>query len=506
VIRLAVFLFRKYPAVKAIYLCRGWAKGEEFPGVSDIDFLVILKCEEWSNEDQEELIRSYNKLARITILLDKNLEVYNENTFYKKYETNHYCQYRFTEGKETWQLLYGKDYVENLPSLPLEKLYGGLIAEIKVWWALFTRCFLQCSKSKQDAVTRNTICHKVISEILKMNLAMNFGILTFLRSEALKLSRQHLRIEDIGFVGKLERIAKERFINSDEHILEETKNFLIPYLDRSYEQFGTHPFLNPLRDIRLKVDSPKDEYINTKTERTHIEHVIDHVKRGWPNSYRGAYLVPSVFFNVDDLLLMIEVDPEQLPTVRQLSALYFLHRDAQIQIRHRIRLFILLPNTAFQIDSEDPRQSWQSILYPPCNPDVFELLGRPAFAIDEGGYHPITRPFWSPLIEHFLWEEKILLNDVLKNPSIYKLNSLDFLRIFWKTAQIFLMNRLLQEETILCPLTVPAIERGLREEGIPLPFHLQNLMDAYQIELTGRASTITDLIPVAIDYLREIGS
>jgi predicted nucleotidyltransferase len=43
VARLAVGLFRRYDAVKAIYLCRGSARGAIVPLVSDIDFVLIVE-------------------------------------------------------------------------------------------------------------------------------------------------------------------------------------------------------------------------------------------------------------------------------------------------------------------------------------------------------------------------------------------------------------------------------------------------------------------------------
>ena len=224
VIRLTLRIFRRYPTIKAVYLRRGSAKGEILPLVSDIDFAVI--GEPMDEGDKNELYDAYDRLARITTLLDQTLEVYDEETFYNNYETNDYFQYRFMEGKETWKLLYGKDYLADLPALPLGKMYGGFYTEIKVWWTVFAWKFFQSRKYNAEAVSRNNTCYKAVSEILKMNLALNYETLEFDRMQALKKSQRQFSGEEKGFLEKLERIAEKGFGVNDPGLLDETQDFL----------------------------------------------------------------------------------------------------------------------------------------------------------------------------------------------------------------------------------------------------------------------------------------
>ena len=121
--RLAIRLFRRYDAVKAIYLRRGGARGEILPLVSDIDFALI--GDKLGDADREELFDDYNALVRRTTLLDKSLELYEEDEFFDAYRVNDYARYRFAEGKKTWKLLYGRDYVAELPDLPPGEMSGG---------------------------------------------------------------------------------------------------------------------------------------------------------------------------------------------------------------------------------------------------------------------------------------------------------------------------------------------------------------------------------------------
>ncbi len=501
---MALRIFKKYPEIKSVYLRRGGAKGEILPLVSDIDFAVI--GEQMDEEDKRELYQDYDRLARATTLLDQTLELYNEETFYNHYKTNDYFQYRFMEGKDTWKLLYGKDYLAELPALPVEKMYGGFYTEIKVWWSLFAWRLFQARKYNEEALTRNNICYKTVSEILKMNLALNHGILVFDRREALRRSKPQFNGKERVLLDKLENTAQKRFRINDEGILNETKDFIINYLNRFYGEFQNHPCARSLKNITQVVDCPKDEWLLDEKDHARIMNIVCFIKERWSHTYRGAYLIPSAYFNMDEFLLMIEVNPKQLPTVQELTELNLFRWKAEPALKSRTKLFLLLPNAAFQIDPDDFKKSWQSILCPPCNPDLFELLGRSEFILDGGSYQPATGSVWTPLVEHFFWEEKMLFYELLENPSIYKLNSLDFLRIFWKTVQLVLMNRSVKSDEILYPLTLPAIERALANKGIPLPDQLKNLTNAYRNELEGKTIDIASLMQPAIRYLKEINS
>ena len=141
--------------------------------------------------------------------------------------------------------------------------------------------------------------------------------------------------------------------------------------------------------------------------------LVDYIKEKWPHTHRGAYLVRSAYLNIiDDMLLMVEVDPQRFPTSQELKELNLLHWHTQPRFRSRIYLYLLLPNAAFHIDSVslkktmqstphfDPRlQPWShrsllllndqsrrkanslSILSPQSSPDLFILLGRREFAL-----------------------------------------------------------------------------------------------------------------------------
>ncbi|MGE5446159.1 MAG: hypothetical protein ACM3SR_16450 [Ignavibacteriales bacterium] len=500
VTRMALRIFKKYPEIKAAYLRRGGGKGEILPLLSDLDFAVIE--ERMNEEDKKSLRRSYERLARATTVLDQSLEVYDEEVIYKHYESKR-RRYRIIEGKETWKLLYGKDYLSDLPALPLEELYGGIYNEITVWWTLFMWRLLQVQKNLSEEVIQNSVCYKAVSEILKMDLAFNHGVLTFSRSEALERAKAYLYDEERTLVEKLETIARKRFLINNAGIVEETKDFLLNYLDRFCKEFRAHNFVQSLKAIPQRVDCSVEEQMLSVIDRDHVRRLLDYVKEKWSHTYLGAYLVSGFYFDLDELALMVEVDPERLPTLQELAAFYLLHCNMQSELRSRLHLYLLLPHAAFRIDV-DYGKGWQSILCPSSTPDLFELLGRSEFSLSGGGYQPATSSTWTPLAKDFLQERKRDFYERLQSPEIYSLNSLDFLKMFWKTVQLVLINRSAQRDEILYPLTLLAVERTIVTEGIPFPTHLQFLADAYRDELNGKSWDISKLIPEAITYLKEI--
>lgn len=501
VIRMAVRFFRKYPEIKAIYLRRGCAKGEMLPGVSDIDLEIIV--DPMGKEDKNKLRRTYESFARAAILLDPSLGVYDAQMLYKKSQ-NTRSRYRIMEAKATWKLLYGKDYLADLLELPLAALYGGLYNEIKVWWTIFSWQLLQSRKYHDEPVTRNSLCYKAIGEILKMDLALNHGILTFVRSEALELAKPHLSENDKKFVEKLETLARKRFLSHDRRVLDETARFLLTYLDGFHERFRTHPYACAPMDRSQRVDFFKADWLWCEKERAQIERIVDYLHGAWADTYKGAHLVSGTFFTLDEMVLLVEIDPQRFPTVRELTALHLLHQETEPRLRSRIHLYLLLPHCALQIDVDFFNRGWRSILSPPSNPDLFELLGRPEFAIDGRSYQSARCSPWTPLVEELLRDRKKAFYDSLEDPSIYELNNLEFVRMFWQIVQLVLIHRSVRKEEILYPLTLPAVERALAVERISLPIRLQQLADAYRDELDGKSYDITTLIPEAISYLKEI--
>lgn len=472
------------------------------PFISDLDFTVIEQG--MQKDDKKSLHSTYQSLKQFTTVLDRNLGVYDEETFYKNYEKTRKL-FRLVEGKATWKLLFGKDYIADLPQLPLEEIYGSLYNEIKYWWRIFIRRLVQGGKDHDDVVIRNSVCYKTVSEILKMELAFHHDMMTFSRSKALEIAKAYLNEKERVLVERLEILARKRFIVNDTNIVEETKDFLFVFLDRFCKEFIKHDYARPLKNVTQKVDCLKDEMFLGREEHAHIGRLIDYVKENWSYNYRGAYLVSGAYFQIDDLVLLLEVDPVRPPKLPELTALYLLDTDATPELKSRIHLYLLMPHAAFKINAVQ-KNDWHSILSPSSNPDLFELLDRAEFIYDQGTYYPTPVPIWTPLIKNLLLEMKKELFENLQPSKINRKDTISFLRRFWKAAQLCLIARSMQTDEIFYPLTLPSIKRGLTVQGISLPLSLHSLEDAYRDVIGGKNCDISTLIPDAVNYLKEIDS
>ena len=505
--RIVLRTLKKFSGVKAVYLRRGCAKGEMLPGVSDIDFGVIV--ERMDEEEKKSLRRAYEKVASCTFLPDsKYLDVFDAETLHKSHDISRKRKHflLFLEGKATWKLLYGKDYLVSLPTIPIQKLYGGLHQEIKTWWRTFCQRIFGGDKNHAEVPIRNSVCYKTVSEILKMNLAFYHGTLIFSRSDALERAKPHLSDKDRVFINRLEALERRRFLINDRNIVEETKDFLLSFLDQFYEKIHTHDYARPLKGVTHRVDCPSDELIRNDREHAIVTRRLYSLKKKWSDTFKGAYLVSGVYFNLDEQMLMIEVDPARLPTFEELTEVCLLERDIRLRLSSHIHLYLLMPHAAFNIDGIDLKGVWRSILTPSSNPDIFDLLGRAEFALDGTKYNSHTGPIWTTQVKDFISERKNETFDRLQLSKINRKDTISFLRSFWKAAQLCLIARSMKTDEIFYPLTIPSIKRGLSAQGVSLPSSLQSLEDAYRDVVDGKNCNISALIPAAVNYLKDIDS
>ncbi len=516
----ALHAIRRHPHVEAVYLRRGGAKGQIVPLVSDIDFAVIGGP--FPEEEMRSLRRSYDRVAEITTLLDRTLEIYTQEELLAVYERNDYFRFRFVEGKATWKLLYSRDGADPVAALPakgVSDLYGGFANEVKVWWSLFAWRFFHDRKYNAESVTRNSFCFKTMSEILKMDRALTRDDLTFDRGEALENAMPALPPDEQKLGARLLASAGRGFRGDIPGVLEETHAFLFRHLNDFYTRLRRdHSFAGPIdhdacpgRAIGQRVvpansgvpGAPGARGAGGPRERAHRKALDDWLEAEWgPGASGGTKLAPAAYFNLDEFGYFIPIDPENAPTVAQIAALNRFHETLPPDLAARFRVYLRTPEAAFQIDTQDLEQSWQSVLTPFNNPDVFEILDGPR---DD-------RPAWTRPVAHFFEEEKFLFYELVKKPSIYKLNDRDFLRIFWKTAQLVLLNRTAAEGEVVYAMTTSALEEALKTAGMPLPVELRPLGPAYEaaVRAGDRAqdanSSVASLMSEALAWLERIDS
>lgn len=500
VIQQALRLFRRYPATRAVYLKRGIAKGEDLPGLSDIDFTIIGV---WSETDRTDLEDRLAGLARRIRILDPFPEIYTEASIQTDFATKPALRYRLTEGKATWRLLYGRDYLADLPDATHLELADACFAETQVWWSILMRRLVHPNPVRHDPITRYAIGYKTLAETLKMEAALLRDDLVFTRREALAQAKPYLNEADRQVVTRLEALQARRYLGHDPTLVDDTLACVLRRLNHLYTALAAHPLTHP-QPATLRVDSPVDEVQGITEARWRLTPLVDYARRAWGEGYAGAYLAPSLYFSVDELALLLKINLDQPPTLDELSQLYALLQTAQPP-NQRLFLYVLLPQAAFQVDCDDPSKPWQTTMLPGLYPDLFQLLALPGYVLDGA---PLAPPpaTWTAFSAYFLQIEEGLFYDLLNNPLIYKVNTLDFLRTFWKTLQIVVVNRSARQGAVVFPLTLSAIRRAVEAQGLPSPVLLDTLQAAMDQELAGQESDIVPLIPAALQYLRAIKS
>ncbi len=450
VVQIVVRMFRRYSSVKSAYLRRGAGSGSVLPLISDLDFALFV--ENITPEDSHALQGEYKRLGKWTTILDHFLEVYDISTFHRLYEKSR-RQYRFMEGKATWKLLYGRDYMSELPKRSIEEMSDGLFREARIWWTIFAWRQVQPNEYRDEIVSRNSICFKTVAETLKMEIALLHNILTYDRKEALLLSRRFLSDRETKFIDTLLWAEQHRFRRDVAGIQEETKNFLLRRVESFFDSLDDLAVGRSLTPRPPVIDCPPSELEIGNAERDHLGSLIKWIKERWGRTYRGAHLVTGIYFDLDEHALLLDVDSKNLPSLNKMRELYRIHRDGLPKRGSGVRLYLLLASAAFQVDVDYYRKGWRSVLCRTGNPDVFALLDRGDFLFDGEPYQARREIAWTPLADNFVREER----DEREGRA-------DTTMTILKRMQLALIERTARAGEPVIPLTVPAIGRAAAAE------------------------------------------
>src|SRR5581483_10898969 len=170
----ATLMLRRYRSIAAIYVCRGCAKIQIMPGISDIDFAIFLAND---GKEKEAIQRTFRALDRATggvIEYYPNLVTTLASLEYR-WRSAPAWQYRYLEGKTTWRLLHGADVLASLPPLTETQRRSSCYVEMNRWWLIFATQILRASAQRHSAVLQNVTCYKVVSELLNIRAALFTG-------------------------------------------------------------------------------------------------------------------------------------------------------------------------------------------------------------------------------------------------------------------------------------------------------------------------------------------
>ncbi len=499
-IRYAAWRLSRFRGTEAVYLRRGLTGAEFVAGLSDIDLTVIG---EWGEAERHGLLEWYARLSRWIPLYDPTLGAYTPAECRRLYRTSYHHQFRFTEGLQSWKLLYGADRLQELEPLPWERLFGGLHTEMKAWWCRFGWWVYPRDAGVEDRAFRNNLCYKAAAEVLRLDLALQERRLAS-RREALERARQTSDGEAATYLDRLRRCAARRCLHYEGPLVEETQKFLLGHLDRTFRRISSHPSLEPAAGVAVSLDASAGERFRSELEEAAVSRVVEHARTRWAGCYRAAYLASGLSFAMDELLVFLETQPGHPPTVAQVRELVCVYQEATRGARRRVNVFLLLETAAYQICGCELTKAWQALLAPWANPDVFLALAHPQGCLDGPGPRPAPRIAWTRPVADLVAEEGSLFREALDHPVVYKANTLDFLRMFWKYLQLNAVAASAAAGEAGFPQTLPAVRRALARHVLPQPPFLDRFEEAYRRELEGVQQDLSRLLAAAVSYLREL--
>jgi hypothetical protein len=499
-IAVAVRVARRFPQTKAIYVTRSVGRGEIALGVSDIDVVVVGA---WPEQEQIRLMRRLGALTAFSPLYDSGMwqQVHNQAALRNLWETDYFFQSRFNEGRAEWRLEFGHNIVAELPPMPKERLGGGYYMEVRSWWLHFIASAFGSGPTARDAIFRNSISYKSVTEVMEIAESLRTGRgITESRKQSLRRAIGRSIGRERDFLERLERSGKNNHLHFSGDIQQGSLRLLLPLLDRIHADLRALPSFAALGDFR--VDAQPEELLVTEQARAHARRLAGHLKRSWP-SYRAAYLAPSTAcFAMDELLLLIEIDPAQLPDLSQLRALCELHAETRAQVPQRVALYLLMPAGACQLEFVSFTEMWRVLIFPSSNPDLFTLIRRPEFLVDGRPQGDLPAPVWSRFAYDVAVEEVNVRRSVLSKvtPDVFP-SSIEIVRNVWRHLQLEVLIRTAAQGPALLALSPAAVSRALRVLGRSEDTLLELLEGAYREELAGRQSDVRPLVPRIMAYL-----
>jgi hypothetical protein len=495
----ALRILRRFPGTRAIYLSRSMAKGEITIGVSDIDMVIFG---DWPEPERVELIVAARRLMALSPLYDSTLwqQVHTVTELRTLWESDYHFQSRFDQGRTQWKLAYGSDCVQSLPEIPRNRVAGAHYMDTRLWWMYFIASTFGKGPLSEDAIFRNSICYKAVTELLNIDAALQSGKVEYSRRQGLEFQISVSSGSSRDFLERMQRSARRRHLTFDGDIQEESLQFLLQVIERI-----TSTVRLDSQAAVFRVDAVREEMLVSPSAEEHALVLVEHARRLWPG-YRAAYLLPSLAsFTMDDLLLLIEVDPTRIPCLAEIKELWRLHDRERRRLPQRVVLFLLLPEGAYQVEFENFIEVWRVLVSPAANPDIFTLLGRAEFLVHGEPRAMFRTPVWTDFANDLVNEELGVRRSAMANatPDAFP-SSIEIVRNIYRHIQLEIIQRTAADGLPLIPLTPAAIERALLSFGLPEAPILNALRQAYESELNGDSVDVRAMIPEIMAFFSQL--
>jgi predicted nucleotidyltransferase len=364
----AALVLRRYRSVLAIYLCRGCARSEITPAISDVDLTIIITNDSDEKEAIQRAFRTLGKLTGGVIDFYPNL-VATQAAMEERWRSAPLWQYRYDEGRTTWKLIHGRDLISEYPPLSAAQFRSSCYTELTRWWIVFAEQMFPPGDRSPDVSLQNATCYKAVAEVMRVDAALRTGTRAGSRQDG-------LRSAPAALGERLERLVKGRFLPRDEQAVEETLRFLIRYFTDLWAGFCEQPFLQVFPDRPQRLDCPQPEVSVGPAGQAHLDRLRRHVDAHWGAKCQRTRVVKSALWELDDLLWIIDVDRARPPTVREIAELCRLHHDGAGALEQRLFLFLRVGSVAFPLTPVIPRDLHRGLLTPGTAPDVFLQLGE----------------------------------------------------------------------------------------------------------------------------------
>lgn len=496
--RYGCWWFQRAGGVRAIYLTRGMT-GRIVPGVSDIDYKVVG---DWTPQGRADIAKRYGRLARRIPLFDPNVAIHlnTPDSLRRLYAIDPYHRFRIYEGKFTWKLLWGEDVLHALPPLSTGEFLSGVHSEIKVWWTQFIYWVLDPDRLRADTIFRNSLCAKAVAEVLRMERLAAGSPLTTSREDALEAEAGGLDHDD--FLAKLLVCVQSGYRRFEGDLPAESCRFLMERLPLLYNQLDARPEM--AGNCGWELDRSFGEQNRTPEEETFLREVVECARACWGPAYISARCVPGLVFAMDETLLVFDVSgtlslAQLVPVVRK-------HAQGAGRLRRRIHLYLRSGGVLLQLYAHDLFRAWQAVLTPGANPDTWEALRWPDTCIDgspEATAAPAARAWGRPMCD-FVRLERSLFREALEDPAVYRANTLDFARMFWKYLQLTVVSVSAERGTALIAQSVAGVRNALPRTGLAEHPVLEPLAEAYRASLRGERTDLGAALPHAVQYLKEL--